>query len=95
MPVATSHRVAAQEHAQAQQALELLKEHPNMRWSAAVLPLGPMAKQWPAAIAQFANVPAKNDWRDDALIARHGATAADNKLKAIPFLACKELLAVW
>ena len=87
---------AAQEHAQAQQALELfLKEHPKHEMAGQVYyQLGSALmeqKQWPAAIAQFANVPAKNDWRDDALYRSAWCERrADNKLKAIPFY--KELL---
>ena len=87
---------AAQEHAQAQQALELfLKEHPKHEMAGQVyyrIGIGLMEqKQWPAAIAQFANVPAKNDWRDDALYRSAWCERrADNKLKAIPFY--KELL---
>ena len=82
---------AAQEHAQAQQALELfLKEYPKHEMAGQVYyQLGSALmeqKQWPAAIAQFANVPAKNDWRDDALYRSAWCERrAGNKPKAIPF----------
>jgi TolA-binding protein len=87
---------AAQEYAQAQQALELfLKAHPKHEMTGqAYYQLGSALmeqKQWPAAIEQFSNVPAKNDWRDDALYRTAWCERrAGNKPKAIPFY--KELL---
>ena len=87
---------AAQEYAQAQQALELfLKAHPKHEMAGqAYYQLGSALmeqKQWPAAIEQFSNVPAKNDWRDDALYRTAWCERrAGNKPKAIPFY--KELL---
>ena len=79
------------EHAQAQQALELfLKAHPTHAMAGqAYYQLGSALmeqEQWPAAIAQFSNVPARNDWRDDALYRSAWCERrADNKPKAIPF----------
>ena len=79
------------EHAQAQQALELfLKAHPTHAMAGqAYYQLGSALmeqEQWPAAIEQFSNVPAKNDWRDDALYRSAWCERrAGNKPKAIPF----------